>query len=240
MLALDKPAGLLTSPHRDDPQKPSLMKLLHTGLAQDKPWAKERGLSYLMNTHRLDFETSGILLLAKTKQALVAMANLFGTEKPVKGYTALVHGSPGEARFTVNARLAPHAVRIGQMRVDKIGKRSRTEIEVRERFSNITLVTCQPLIERAHQIRLHLKHAGYPIIGDTLYGGSPLLLSQLKGQYRLKPGRSEKPLIERVALHAEELAFVHPVSGARIGIRAPWPKDLSVAVKYLRRYAAKS
>jgi len=75
LLALDKPAGLLTSPDRYDPNRSNLMKLLHAAIAAGKPWARERELSYLMNAHRLDFETSGVILLAKNKPALVALAN---------------------------------------------------------------------------------------------------------------------------------------------------------------------
>src|SRR5580698_6841856 len=118
LLALDKPSGLLTSPDRYDPDRPNLMKLLHAGVAQQKPWARERNLTYLANAHRLDFETSGIILLAKSKPVLVALANLFGSEKPVKKYLALVHGSPNEERLEINAKLAPHPVKIGMMRVD--------------------------------------------------------------------------------------------------------------------------
>src|SRR5262252_8066137 len=84
LLALDKPAGLLTSPDRYDPNRPNLMKLLHAGIADGKPWAVEQKLTYLSNAHRLDFETSGVILLAKTKPVLVELANLFGTEKPEK------------------------------------------------------------------------------------------------------------------------------------------------------------
>ena len=77
-MALDKPAGLLVSPDRYDAQRPNLMKLLHGGIERGVPWARERGLTYLMNAHRLDFETSGVILLARSKPVLVALANLFG------------------------------------------------------------------------------------------------------------------------------------------------------------------
>src|SRR6185436_4535051 len=81
LLALNKPSHLLSSADRYDPQRPNLMKLLHAGIERGAPWAKARGMSYLMNTHRLDFETSGVILLAKSKPVLVAVANLFGSEK---------------------------------------------------------------------------------------------------------------------------------------------------------------
>ena len=238
LLALDKPGGLLTSPDRYDPQRPNLMKLLHHGIAAGKPWARERGLNYLMNAHRLDFETSGVILLAKTKPALVSLANLFGSEKPLKQYIALVQGTPKAEEFAVDAPLAPHPVKTGLMRVDvKHGKRSRTRFEVLEKFSGWTLLRCEPLTGRTHQIRVHLRHAGCPVVGDELYGGRPLWLSRLKRDYRLKRGREERPLIARVALHAEHLTLPHPVTGETLTITAPWPKDLKVAVKYLRQFA---
>jgi len=237
LLALDKPAGLLSSPDRYDAQRPNLMKLLHTAIAAAKPWARERHLSYLMNAHRLDFETSGVMLLAKNKAALVALANLFGSEKPLKRYVALVQGTPAEDKFEVDARLAPHPVKIGLMRVDpKHGKKSRTRFEVLEKFSGYTLLRCEPLTGRTHQIRVHLRHAGLPVESDDLYGGKKLWLSRLKRDYRLKPGHEERPLLSRVALHAETLTLPHPITGRIVTITAFWPKDLKVAVKYLRQF----
>ena len=99
------------------------------------------------------------------------------------------------------------------------------------------LLRCQPLIERTHQIRVHLRHAGFPVVGDELYGGKTLWLSRLKRNFRLKPGHEERPLISRAALHAEELTLPHPVTGETLTITAPWPKDLRVALKYLRQFA---
>jgi len=238
LLALNKPPHLLTSPDRIDADRPNLITLLHAGIKRDAPWVKARELSYLMHAHRLDCETSGVILFAKTKPVLVALANWFGADVPGKKYVALVQGAPRQDSFTVDAKLAPHPVNIGLMRVDeKGGKRSQTQFEIQEKFSGYTLVKCQLLTDRPHQIRVHLRQAGLPIVSDALYGGSPLLLSRLKSKYRLKPNTSERPLISRVALHAEELTLPHPVTGATITITAPWPKDLTVAVKYLRRYA---
>ena len=238
LLALDKPARLLTSPDRYDPERPNLMKLLHSAIAVGKPWARERGLTYLMNAHRLDFETSGVILLARNKPVLIALANLFGSEKPLKKYVALVQGTPANPQFETDAKLAPHPLKMGLMRVDsKNGKKSKTRFEVLEQFSGYALLKCEPLTGRTHQIRVHLRHTGLPIVGDGLYGGKKLWLSRLKRDYRLKPGREERPLLSRVALHAEELTLSHPVTGQTITITAPWPKDLKVAVKYLRQFA---
>ncbi len=241
ILALDKPAKLLTSPDRYDAARPNLMKLLHAGIADKKPWAAARNLTYLSNAHRLDFETSGVILLAKTKPVLVELANLFGSEKPAKKYIALVRGELPESPFEVDAKLAPHAVKLGMMRVDQQnGKRSKTRFEVLENFARFgyALLRCEPYTGRTHQIRVHVTYAGMKLVGDELYGGKFLWLSRLKPDYRLKPGREERPLISRVALHAEELSLVHPVTQETITITSPWPKDLKVAVKYLRQYSA--
>jgi 23S rRNA pseudouridine1911/1915/1917 synthase len=241
LLALNKPAGLPTSPDRYDPNRPNLMKLLHGGIAAGKPWARERGLTYLSNAHRLDPETTGVILLAKTKSVLVLLANLFGAEKPLNYYVALVHGTPAGEKFEVDAKVAPHPVKPGLIHVDsKRGKKSKTGFEVLERFDNCVLLKCAPAISRPHQIRVHLAHAGWPIVGDELYGGKKLWLSRLKPNFRLKPGHEERPLISTAALHAEQLILPHPVTGERLTITAPWPKDLTVAVKYLRLFSVTS
>ena len=239
LLALDKPSGLLVSPARDDPNRPNLMKLSHSGIAEGKPWAKERGLNYLMNAHRMDSETSGVILLAKSRPVLVNLANLFGSETPGKRYVALAQGSPKEDRFEVGAKLASHPARAGFVRVDhRQGKRARTQFQVLERFAGWTLLHCELLTDRQHQLRVHLQNVGLPLAGDSLYGGQPLLLSGLKSGYHLKPHKTERPLISRVALHAEQLALPHPQTANVVTITSPWPKDLNVAVKYLRRYGA--
>jgi 23S rRNA pseudouridine955/2504/2580 synthase len=149
-----------------------------------------------------------------------------------------VCGTPAKVKFVVDAKLALHPVKTGLMRVDpKNGKKAEMEFEVLEKFSGWTLLRCTPLTGRTHQIRVHLRHADLPIVGDELYGGKPLWLSRLKRDYRLKPGREERPLISRLALHVEELTLPHPVTGEMLKITAPWPKDLKVAVKYLRQFA---
>ena len=248
LLALDKSAGLPVSPETEarvesgvaEVDRPSLMKLLHAGIAAGKPWAQERKLTYLNNEHRLDGGTSGVLLLTKNKAAHVVLADLFGCDKPQRKYVALVHGNPGEESFEVNARIAPHLVRPGMMRVDKDnGQAAKTKITLLENFTRAgyALVTCEPVTDRPHQVRVHLSHVDLAIVADELYGGKKLWLSRLKKDFRLKPGHEERPLISRAALHLEELSLPHPVTGETVTIKSEWPKDLKVAVKYLRQYA---
>jgi 23S rRNA pseudouridine1911/1915/1917 synthase len=240
LLALDKPAGLLTSPGSDKvDERPNLMKLLHAGIAEKKPWASERNLDYLNNANELDVDATGVLLLAKNKPSFIALANLFSSEKARIKYLALVRGEPLENQFEVNAKLSPHPVKPGVMRVDpQGGKQATTRFEVLENFPRhgYALLQCESLTARTHQIRVHASHIGLKIVGDELYGGKPLWLSRLKKDYHLKPGREERPLISRAALHLEELNFPHPVTGETVTIKAEWPKDLKVAVKYLRQF----
>ena len=238
LLAINKPPSLLTSPDRYDANRPNIMRLLHEGIEISKPWARDRGLTYLANAHRLDFETSGVLLLAKNKPALVELANQFGSEKPTKIYAALVQGTPEEDEFEVDQAIAPHPTHIGLMRIEpKRGKKSRTQFKVLEKFQGYTLLECRPLTGRTHQIRVHLRHLHLSILGDELYRGGKLWLSSLKKNFRLKPNKEERPLISTMALHAESLSLPHPVTGETISIHAPRPKDFEVALKYLRRYA---
>jgi 23S rRNA-/tRNA-specific pseudouridylate synthase len=108
---------------------------------------------------------------------------------------------------------------------------------VLEKFSDWVLLHGFPQTERTHQLRVHLKHADLPLVGDELYAGKKLWLSRLKKNFRLKPGHEERPLLARVALHAEEISLPHPITNQVITLQAGWPKDLRVAVKYLREFA---
>jgi len=247
LLALDKPAGLLTLPETDaavktgEPagERPSLMKLLHAAINEGKPWARERHLTYLNFEHQLEADTTGVLLLAKNKPAHIALADLFGSDQPQRKYIALVRGTLMEESFEVNAKIGPHPVRPGLMRVDKDnGKAAKTKVTLLENFTRAgyALLQCEPATDRRHQLRVHLSHVDLPLVADELYGGKKLWLSRLKKDYRLKPGREERPLIARTALHAEALTLPHPVTGETVTLRSEWPKDLKVAMKYLRLY----
>ncbi len=144
LLALDKPSDLLISPDRLQPERSSLVQLLHDAIAAGKPWTVERGMTYLSPAHRLDAEASGILLLAKSKAMLIQLANLFGTGQPKQQFLALVQGCPTEAQFQINARLAKKSDQSHALRVDpRNGKRMETRFTVLERFAQHALVRCE-------------------------------------------------------------------------------------------------
>jgi RluA family pseudouridine synthase len=238
VLALDKPADLPASPLRENPEAPSLLGLLHAAIRAQAPWTVARGFRSVSRVHRVDEEMSGVLLLARNRAALADLANQFGSEAVQLVCLALVHGSPAEDAFTVELRLAPDASAPGRLRADpQGGRRSITRFQVIERYAGYALVRCEPLTHRVHQIRAHLRSRRIPVVGDVAYGGSLLLLSRLKPDYRFKKHRDELPLIRRPALHIEALTVRHPATGQPLALASPRPKDLNVAVKYLHRYA---
>lgn len=238
LLALDKPAGLLLAPDPLNLERPSLMGLLERGIESAAPWAASRGLTFLALTHPLDVGATGVVLLAKSPAVKTELSRQFAAERARQCCVALVQGTAAADTFTVEARLAADPARPEVVRVvPRHGARTVTQFTVLERFRDHTLLRCEPRTQREQQIRVHLHSQRLPIAGDPLYGGRPLLLSRLKPGYRFKPDREELPLLQRVTLHAEELHCQQPVSGESLVVRSPWPKDLNVALKYLRRYA---
>lgn len=223
LLALNKPAGLLVTPDRWDKQREHLLALL----------AVARPGQYLANVHRLDFNTTGILLLAKTKPALVNVVRQFNDRTTRKKYVTLVHGLP--EKLAIELPIGPHPKHPGLVRIARDGKPSTTRVQITERYRRHTLLEVELLTGRQHQIRVHLQAVGSPVVGDADYGGQPLLLSELKRGYKAKD--VERPLLARPGLHAEQLTLAHPVTGGELTLRADWPHDLEVAVKYLRRFS---
>lgn len=238
ILAVNKPAGMLVAPDRWDRARENLMNLLHAAIRHRRPWAVERGITYLSNVHRLDAGTSGVLLLARSKAALVRLAAEFKQRKTQKTYAALVEGAPPEPEMEIHLPLAPSLKHPGLSEVNRThGKPATTRITLLERFRGYSLVHAEPATGRLHQIPVHLREIGCPLVADSDYGsGLPLLLSRLKKHYKLKP-EGERPLMARPALHAEQLELPPTGSHPPLVITAPWPKDLTVALKYLRRFA---
>lgn len=231
LLAVNKPAGLLTAPDRWDKSKENLMRLL-VGSGR---WP------YIANVHRLDRDTSGVILMAKSLEILRQLVRQFADRQVEKWYVALCHGNLRNDSMRIDLPLSHDPAHPGLAVIDRRrGKPAQTTLQVLESFRGYTLVRAIPATGRHHQIRVHCAAIGHPLVGDDAYGGCPLLLSTLKPGYKLKRGASERPLVSRVALHAERLQLRHPHTGEPVVLVAPWPKDLVIAVRYLRKYAQRS
>ena len=202
LVVLNKPAGLLVLPDGYDPTLPHVTCLL----------AAQFGRLWIV--HRLDKDTSGLLLLARTAGAHRALNTAFETRQVTKAYHALVSGSPAWEEYETRQPLRVSGDRQHRTVVDaRRGKPAITRLRVLERLGGYTLIEARPETGRTHQIRAHLAALGFPIIGDSLYGGQAISPSYAS------------PWIERMALHAYSLEFQHPVSGVSLSFQAPYPDD---------------
>ncbi len=232
VLVVDKPAGLAVVAERRRDRN-TVIDVLPAAVAMD-PLTGVRPRV----VHRLDKHTSGALLLARSRPAKQALTQAFVERRIHKEYLALVRGAPREDEQEIDAPIGPDRRHALCMRVDAArGKEAVTRLFVERRFDGYTLLRAEPLTGRTHQIRVHLAHIGFPVLGDALYGGRPrILLSEIKPGYRAKPGRAEKPLLERQALHCRLIEFDSPASGARQAVSAPLARDLELLLKQLERY----
>jgi 23S rRNA pseudouridine1911/1915/1917 synthase len=220
-LAIDKPSGYLVAPVTWQHTSRNLVRLLRQGLENGQQWARRRGLKFIANIHRLDADTSGLLLLAKNRPALIQMTARFEQRKVHKTYQVLVHGQPAQDQFTVDLAIAPHPQIAGQMCLDRqAGKPAVTHFQVLARFADYSLLQAEPITGRTHQIRLHLKAMKLAAVADPIYGLYPL------------PATSPLP---RLALHAASLEFRHPFTGQTVTIKAPLATDIEHALARLRR-----
>ncbi len=220
LLVVDKPAGLLVHPvgQRFAWALIGLVREVRPGVRIDL-------------SHRLDRETSGIVVLTKSEAANRAMKDAFQARKVKKTYHALVRGVvPWESR-TVDSALGHAAGSIVQLRrgPDPAGESALTEVRVLQRMAEHTLVECQPHTGRTHQIRVHLEIAGFPILGDKLYGQPDEVFLELLDSGATDSVRARVGF-PRHALHAQGLAFPHPHSGQMLKVRAPLPPDMQAIV----------
>jgi 23S rRNA pseudouridine955/2504/2580 synthase len=183
--------------------------------------------------HRLDKETSGAIAIAKNPEAYRHLAMQFEHREVKKRYHAVVEGVHNFEDISVYLPILP--LKDGMVKIDRqLGKIAETIFNSLRVYKSHTLVECQPITGRMHQIRIHLTCLKAPIVSDELYGGSMLYLSTLKKKFNLKNDTEEQPLIKRVALHAFSLTFAL-LDGSPITIEAPYPKDLEVLVKQLEK-----
>ena len=232
LVAVHKPAGLATIPGRGETT--SVLEQLAAQFGLPCSGAADPRIRVV---HRLDKDTSGVLLFAKHTSAQRHVSHQFQNNTVEKEYLAIVAGRPPADEGTVDAPLAPNPNNPKQMAVSKHGRPALTLWKVERRFRNHALIRCFPKTGKTHQIRVHLKHAGMPLAVDPLYNpkAPPLLLSSVKRDYRPTRGETvERPLIARLTLHAEKLRFTD-LSGAAVEVIAPPPKDFRATVNQLSK-----
>jgi 23S rRNA pseudouridine1911/1915/1917 synthase len=202
VLAIDKPRGWMLVPYSWQKTNWNLQAALVSSISAGDFWARSRGLKFLKFVHRLDAETTGILLFAKSQGAVESYSILFESRRMEKTYLAAVDGVPQQDLWTCRLKLGPAAAQIGRMKVDERGgKEAETHFRVLQRRERLTLIEARPFTGRTHQIRIHLAESGCPCVGDDVYG---------HGREKL-----------RLGLRAVRLAYTDPFLRRRIEIRAP-------------------
>lgn len=226
LIVVEKPAGLLTIPDRSGNPDNLYAKL-----------QKQYGQVFIV--HRLDRETSGVLCFARTEAAHRNLSMQFEHHTTDKFYHVLVDGQLHHEEGEINKPIGEHPGIPGKMAILNSGKPSLTFYRALERFKRFTLVEALLKTGRTHQIRIHFQSIGYPLAVDALYGQRPgLFLSEIKGK-KYKSGKeveAERPLLERVSLHASRLRLDHPQTGERMEFKSELPKDFAATLNQLRKW----
>jgi 23S rRNA pseudouridine1911/1915/1917 synthase len=226
LMVIDKPAGLVVHPGYGRREGTLVNALLGRGTTLSPRGAPDRpGI-----VHRLDRETSGLLIVAKTEAAHAALSDGFSRREIHKRYEALVWGHPDPEEGLIENRIGRSRANPVKMAIGGRGSREAlTRFATRERLTGFSLLRLYPETGRTHQIRVHLQGLHHPIVGDTRYGGrmwkgvqDPLKRNVLRG-------------FERLALHASRLTFVHPATGREVTFRAALPPEFELLLQTLRR-----
>ncbi len=224
LLVLDKPPGLVIHPAAGRRSGTLVNALLqHCGALSGIGGVERPGI-----VHRLDKDTSGLMVVAKTERAHLALSIAFRRREVEKCYLAVCFGIPAEPSGVIEGAVGRHPTERKQMAVVASGRPARTLYRVAERLAGASLVECRPVTGRTHQIRVHMAHLGYAVVGDPLYSGRQWRNLQ---DPRHRAACRDFP---RQALHAWRLAFHHPVSGARLDFEATPPADFQELLAVLR------
>ena len=226
-VVLNKPPGLLSIPDREG-KEISLKKLLQEKYGQ------------IFTVHRLDKDTSGIIVFAKNEDTHKHLSKQFEERQTEKIYVGLVIGSPVNKKGTIDSRIMEHPTKKGLMVINRKGKDALTNYEVLEDFGIYSWLQFQIYTGRTHQIRVHAKEIGHPIVCDELYGdGKPVFISSLKHKFKLSKNElEERPILNRLALHASQLKFALS-NEKKVELEAPLPKDLSAVLQQLNKWKNK-
>lgn len=233
LVIINKSSGLRTTPDRFHKHLPNVYELLQ----------REYGEEGIFLVHRLDKDTSGVLCLARNAEAHRHLSLQFQERKTEKYYQVLVEGRVLEPQGQIDAPIGKDPSVEGKVCIDRQGKASQTSYELLEQFRSYAWLSCRIYTGRMHQVRVHLAHIGYPPAVDPLYNNKQaLFLSQIKKRgFRMgKYKGEERPLLQRVPLHASALRLEHPRSGEGLHIEAPLPKDLRAVLSQLRKWSALS
>jgi 23S rRNA pseudouridine1911/1915/1917 synthase len=232
LLVVDKPAGMVVHPAAGNPSGTLVNALLH----HCRDLSGINGVLRPGIVHRLDKDTSGVMVVAKGDLAYHHLSRQFKNRVIEKGYLAICHGRFEKDQGTIEAAIGRHPGERKRMSTHtRKGREATTEWKVAERLESVTFLEVQPRTGRTHQIRVHLSSIGHPILGDPLYGR------------KAKPGCIQDPLVRacakrigRQALHAHRLAFIHPITGQKVGFAAPLPEDMADVLNCLRERKAAS
>lgn len=223
-IVLNKPAGLLSIPDRTQSAE-SLKDIL------------QKKYGRIFTVHRLDRETSGLIVFAKNEAAHQFLSQAFEGRTVEKIYLGLVKGTLSNETGSVDASIMEHPAHNGLMVVNKKGKPALTDYESLETFGSYSLVQFRIHTGRTHQIRVHMQHLGHPLACDELYGdGQPVFISSLKRNFKLsKTEEEERPILSRLALHSARLGFKDAQGNDR-QFEAPLPKDMKALLQQLRKW----
>lgn len=224
IIVLNKPSGLYSIPDRKQLEKNCKDLLIEK-------------YNSIYTVHRLDAPTSGVILFAKNEATHKELSAQFENRQTKKIYMGIVHGAMPELEGVMEASIAEHPGKNGTMIVHRNGKEAITKYKVINDFKRYSLVEFDILTGRTHQIRVHCKNIGNPLICDELYGdGKGFYLSSLKKKFNLgKYELEEKPLLNRLALHAFRLSI--SINGVLMIFEAPLPKDMLVTIKQLEKFS---
>ena len=220
---MNKPSGLLSIPDREG-KDISLKKLLIEKYGS------------IFTVHRLDKDTSGLIVFAKNETTHKLFQNNLKKDRQKKFISGWLSVRLQIKKESIDALISEHPAKKGLMTVYRKGKESLTDYEVLEDFKIFSWVQFQIHTGRTHQIRVHAKHIGHPVVCDELYGdGKPILLSTLKHKFKLSKNElEERPILNRLALHALSLQFTN-TNGEKMKLEAPLPKDLRALLQQLRK-----